>query len=228
MEVSDLWRSDGTISRTNYVLWGVSLFGIKYGIDSFVAGVIFHRAWSFFSYLFPGQSMDLLALSNADRVFFATIMVIALPFVWAGVVLTMRRLRAVGMPVFLVYLFFVPFVNILLFVLLSVMPTIAKTKVSVTEPAPATPPALTEADSSQLPAVTGDAPAVIPPLPNWPKPDRSLPQHQQLARRRIKRRTSCKQWWQWCRRRLRLRGWESFGFNPMVGGCSSDCRLQSA
>jgi uncharacterized membrane protein YhaH (DUF805 family) len=182
MEVSDLWRSEGTISRSDYLLWGSSLFGIKYGIDSFIAEVIFHRAWGLLNYFFPGQTLDFLLLSAPDRLFFATIMLVALPFIWLGVVLTMRRLRAVGLPVWLVYLFFVPFVNLLLFITLCTMPTI-KMKPAITAEQPEEPPAITETEPAQpvqLPATTGDAPPVIPPLPAWPKPDRSLPATQQM------------------------------------------------
>lgn len=181
MQASDLWKSDGTITRSGYVCWGTSLLGIKYGIDAFVAEIIFHRTWTFWSYLFPGQTLDFLALSGTDRVFFATMAVMALPFIWAGVVLTVRRLRAVGLPVWLVYLFFVPFVNLMMFVMISALPTV-KQKASATADggAPALPPPPSQ-QPMQLPAVTSDAPDAIPPLPAWPKPDRSLPGNKQLV-----------------------------------------------
>lgn len=184
MELSDLWRSDSVINRRNYVLWGTSLFGIKYGIDAFVAEVFFHRSWSFLSYLFPGQRLDFLLLSAPDRAFFATIMVLALPFIWAGVVLTIRRLRAVRLPIFLVYLFFIPFVNFLLFITLSVLPTMQSQPRAEEEGEEERLPPAIPAGSANLPAATSDAPPVIPPLPAWPKPDRSLPeQHQAVVNR---------------------------------------------
>jgi uncharacterized membrane protein YhaH (DUF805 family) len=179
MHISDLWESDGTITRTAYLCWGTSLLGIKYGIDAFVAEVIFHRAWSFWSYLFPGQTLDFLALSATDRAFFATMAAMAIPFIWVGVVLTVRRLRAVGLPVWLVYLFFVPFVNLMMFVLLSVLPTV-KRSVAL-PPLSVSSEEEQEQPSSSLPTVTSDAPDAIPPLPAWPKPDRSLPGSKQLV-----------------------------------------------
>lgn len=178
MQLGDLWRADGTIGRGPYLLWGTSLFGIKYGIDSLVADLIFHQHWDFLRYLFPGQSLDFLLLNSADRLFYITIMVLALPFIWAGVVLTIRRLRSAGLPVFLVYLFFVPFVNLLMFIVLSTMPTLK----TISPPATSKPKELsTDAEHVDLPAPIEAAPGVIPPLPNWPKPDRSLPVQDQLV-----------------------------------------------
>ncbi len=224
MQVSDLWRAEGKLGRGSYLIWGSSLFAIKYGIDSFIAEVIFHRHWDFLRYLFPGQSLDFLMLSQADRAFFLTIMILAMPFIWAGVVLTIRRLRSAGLPVFLVYLFFVPFVNLLLFILLSGMPPLRISAGEKPRSSPENaglPPAsdpenagllpgsdpgsmglLPDSDpgsagilpapndsieaASGTPALPGTgppqlpAPNVIPPLPAWPKPDRSLPKQQQL------------------------------------------------
>jgi hypothetical protein len=47
----------------------------------------------------------------------------ALPFVWTGIVLTLRRLRSVKLGFGWVLLFFVPFANLLLFFLLSIVPS---------------------------------------------------------------------------------------------------------
>src|SRR5439155_3515396 len=46
----------------------------------------------------------------------------ALPFIWVGLALTVRRLRDAGLPLGLVLLFFVPFVNLVVFLILSVAP----------------------------------------------------------------------------------------------------------
>ena len=46
----------------------------------------------------------------------------ALPFIVIGILLTVQRLRDAGLPVALAMFFFVPLVNILLFLVLSVLP----------------------------------------------------------------------------------------------------------
>src|SRR5688572_27551235 len=49
-------------------------------------------------------------------------MALALPFLWAGVVLTLRRLRSAGLPLGLVLLFFVPVLKFFLFAALMILP----------------------------------------------------------------------------------------------------------
>src|SRR5262249_49019262 len=95
---------------------------VKYGIDLFVATFFFHRPWEIWNYFFPG-GIDVLSMTFEDKLFFFTLLILALPFIWVGVVLTMRRLRAAQLPVQLVKLFFVPFLNVLLFGLLCLLPT---------------------------------------------------------------------------------------------------------
>ena len=48
-------------------------------------------------------------------------LILAIPFIWLGVTLTVQRLRDAGKPLWLVVLFFVPVINILFFLLLCVM-----------------------------------------------------------------------------------------------------------
>ena len=47
---------------------------------------------------------------------------LALPFIWVGIVLTMKRLRGAGLPAQLVALFFIPFLNLLFFLVLCLLP----------------------------------------------------------------------------------------------------------
>lgn len=122
IRISDLWRIEGRIGRAGYLFWGLTLFSLKYFIDGLVSQLLFHRHWSAINYLVPGQATDILTLSQADKIFFATLLVTALPFIWAGVVLTLKRLRAANLPFWLVKLFFLPFINFLFFVVLTLYP----------------------------------------------------------------------------------------------------------
>jgi hypothetical protein len=50
-------------------------------------------------------------------------LVIALPFIWCGVALTLRRLRSAGLPIYAVVLFFAPMpMNLIVFLVLSMLP----------------------------------------------------------------------------------------------------------
>ncbi len=120
---SDWWRWGGTINRGHYLLAGIVLMAIKYNLDRAVAYFGFHRAWSLINYLQPDHAASFVALAKDDSIFYATMVAMALPFIWIGVMLTFKRLRAIGLPLWLVVLFFIPAINLLFFAVLSVLPS---------------------------------------------------------------------------------------------------------
>jgi hypothetical protein len=95
--LSDLWRSDGTIDRGPYVILGIVAFAVKHNLDRIVATVVFQKRWDFFNYIVPpAEGGSLFSLPRADRELYATLLVLALPFIWMGVALTLRQLRSPG------------------------------------------------------------------------------------------------------------------------------------
>jgi uncharacterized membrane protein YhaH (DUF805 family) len=124
MKVSDLWSWEGTIDRGPYALVGLIGFAIKHNLDRVVATAVFHRRWGLFNYWMPlGRAVRITSLNPSDRIFLVSILALSLPFIWVGVVLTMRRLRAIRLPAWLVVLFFAPYLNLLFFILLCVYPS---------------------------------------------------------------------------------------------------------
>src|SRR5215472_9854396 len=51
-----------------------------------------------------------------------TMLATALPFIWLGVTLTLKRLRSAGWPISLVLLFFAPFLKIVFLLALCIVP----------------------------------------------------------------------------------------------------------
>ncbi len=126
-QLSDLWRWEGTTDRSTYALVGVVGFALKHNLDRALATLFFHRRWDLFNYWIPlGQAVRFTSLPPQDARFLASMVVLALPFIWVGVVLTLRRLRDAGLPLWLVAIFFLPFVNLLFFALLSLFPSRGK------------------------------------------------------------------------------------------------------
>lgn len=123
MSFSNLWTWDGRIGRQRYALVGFFAFAVKFLIDRVVAGAFFHRAWLPWSYvMFPLRpSVPWNATGTGEPIFAATMLLVAIPFIWLGVSLTVQRLRDAGQPLWLVVLFFVPVINILFLLLLCVM-----------------------------------------------------------------------------------------------------------
>jgi uncharacterized membrane protein YhaH (DUF805 family) len=121
LALADLWRLEGTVGRGTYALIGCALFAVKHNLDRFVATALFGRPWNIFSYLRgPQQGVESTAHAAA---FYATMLVLALPFIWTGIALTLRRLRDAGWPAGLLLLFFVPVLNLPFFLLLSLVPS---------------------------------------------------------------------------------------------------------
>lgn len=122
--VADLWRWDGTLDRGPYLFIGLAGFALKHNLDRFLASWIFQRPWGLFNYWIPlDRAVRLTELKLDEALFLGTMVALALPFIYVGVALTVRRLRAVGLPLWLAALFFVPVVNLFFFLLLSVLPS---------------------------------------------------------------------------------------------------------
>jgi uncharacterized membrane protein YhaH (DUF805 family) len=124
LRFSELWRWEGTISRRRYATIGVAAFALKFLVDRTVAAQLFHRGWLPWNYLtFPAGWNAQRNGTQGDFDFAVTMLLIAIPFIWLGVTLTVQRLRDAGQPLWLVVLFFVPAVNVLFLLLLCVIGT---------------------------------------------------------------------------------------------------------
>lgn len=120
---ADLLRASGTIDRGTYALAGFVGFALKHNLDRMIAAYAFHRPWTVFNYMEPVRDVGRITELRGDEAqFLETMVTLALPFIWVGVVLTLKRLRGAGMPPWLVVLFFVPFLNLLFFAFLCVAP----------------------------------------------------------------------------------------------------------
>ena len=119
---ADLWRPGGTIARGPYAVVGILAFAIKHNLDRIVA-FGFHRPWSLFNYWVPIREVaHITRLTGNEAIFLDTMLVLAFPFIWLGVTLTLKRLRSAALPPPLVVLFFFPFLNLLFFLVLCVLP----------------------------------------------------------------------------------------------------------
>lgn len=123
LQASDFWTWRGTVGRGKYFGMGVTLFAIKHLLDRLVATKVFGLRWSLFNYWVFGEASEIDHTPLGRLRFYATLVTMALPFIWVGVVLTLRRLRDIGWPLWLVAGFFLPFINLIFFLLLSVTPS---------------------------------------------------------------------------------------------------------
>jgi len=137
MGFAEMWRLDGTIGRGRYALTGLCAFAVKFVVDRFVAMEVFHRVWLPWNYvLFPWRP-KVIGIENVpanpavnpwaratpgdEAAFAATMLAVAVPFIWLGVTLTVQRLRDAGQPLWLVALFFIPVINLVFLFVMCVM-----------------------------------------------------------------------------------------------------------
>lgn len=119
----DIWSWRGTISRQRYAITGLVLFAVKHNIDRVVAIFLGYEWWGPFNYLrFFSSEGSVTGVAPRDAALYIALVWFALPFIWIGVVLTLRRLRDAGLPLWLVILFFIPLINLIFFVILAAIP----------------------------------------------------------------------------------------------------------
>jgi uncharacterized membrane protein YhaH (DUF805 family) len=137
MRFADLWRWDGKVDRKTYALVGLIGFAIKRVLDLLTASHFLHRDVGFFNYWLPlGRGARLSSLSESEVKFLATMLLVAMPFIWIGLAMTVRRLRDAGQPVWLVVLFFVPVLNVLFFLALCLLPPRERPQIKEAAPWP--------------------------------------------------------------------------------------------
>jgi len=123
MQLSDLWTWRGTINRGPYLLWGIILCAIKYNLDRLLVWHWSGRRWSLLDYSRAGEYLWPKLPSGDGIGEWAAMLALALPFMTAGVMLTLKRLRSANLSLWLVLLFFVPVIKVIFFLVLSIIPS---------------------------------------------------------------------------------------------------------
>ena len=120
--VGQLLLGRGEMGRLRYALWGLGLTLVKWNLDRLVGapllGLPERLDYRALAQMYLWQSMP----SGVEREGVLWMLAASLPFLFAGVMFTLGRLRSAGMPAGWGLLFFVPAVKILFFVLMSGMP----------------------------------------------------------------------------------------------------------
>ena len=117
-----LFTWEGRVKRFPYFLTGSLLVVVKYAIDWSVAAR-FGEAWQIWNYFLPLRDASLLGLAGRHSELYGMLWLIAIPFFWVGIALTLKRLRDAGKSAGWIFFFFVPVANLGLFLWLSVAPS---------------------------------------------------------------------------------------------------------
>lgn len=121
--LSYLFSLHGPVSRRSYLSWGLGLMGLKYLLDSSVVKVATGRWLSLEEFVTPLMSgRD--ALTGAGGGSLPLLLgALALPFLWVGMVLSLRRSEDAGLSAGVAFLFVVPLLNWALMLVLALAPS---------------------------------------------------------------------------------------------------------
>jgi uncharacterized membrane protein YhaH (DUF805 family) len=114
---------DGAVDRRAYLASGVALMIVKYFGDAWLVWRATGMHWEPEDYLLHVHSLLTLALPGAPSWLLPVLALWALPFIWIGVSLTLRRAIDAGLSPWLTVAFFIPFVNFVLMLVLVIAPS---------------------------------------------------------------------------------------------------------
>ncbi|MBW7904311.1 MAG: SRPBCC family protein [Phycisphaerae bacterium] len=122
----NLFSPAGTIDRLPYLVCGLLFFALKYLLDYVISNGVFSRSWTPMSYLFPQTFLAPPPEAATAPAFYVSMLAASAPFAWIGCVLTLRRLRSAGLPLWMVALFLFPILNLLLIATLVLVPPLRR------------------------------------------------------------------------------------------------------
>src|SRR6476619_2275799 len=93
----DMWGWEGRVGRARYLVTGLVLFALKHNIDRLLAAGFGYplSPLSYWVFIAPD---GIFTLKPADGFFYSVLLLFAIPFIWIGTVMTLRRLRDAGLP----------------------------------------------------------------------------------------------------------------------------------
>ena len=119
-----LWFTfDRAVDRRTYLTSGLALAVVKYAGDVLLVWSATGRVWRFTDYVSPVASLVSVKLRDAPPALLPVLALWALPFLWIGISMSMRRALDAGRSAWLALLFFVPGVSYVLMLAMSVLPS---------------------------------------------------------------------------------------------------------
>jgi uncharacterized membrane protein YhaH (DUF805 family) len=111
------------VARRSYLAWGLGLVVVKFAIDSAVVRAFTGKIWSPLGYIVPSLILRGDAVGPAPDAMSVVLPLVALPFLWIGLSMSVRRAADAGISPWLGTLFVVPLVNYGLIGVLCALPS---------------------------------------------------------------------------------------------------------
>ena len=111
------------VDRPTYLVHGAALMALKLGVDVAAVYAVTGKLWTPIDYLKPVLTAQGTYLRPRPEWLLAAMAVWALPFLWIGISLSLRRALDAGISPWIALLFFVPFANWAVIALLAALPS---------------------------------------------------------------------------------------------------------
>jgi uncharacterized membrane protein YhaH (DUF805 family) len=116
----------GSIDRRTYFLTGVTLALLKYAGDVALIRLATRHTWTPANYLDSTYLLYTAVWEHAPGWLLPALSLWTVPFLWIGVVMTLGRCRDAGLSPWFAFVFFIPYVNYLQMLTLSILPGTAQ------------------------------------------------------------------------------------------------------
>src|SRR5262245_34763543 len=111
------------VRRGPYIAWGIGLAVVKFLVDTAIVYGFSHRLWSPLGYVVPSLALRNDAIGSAPESMHVLLVVLALPFLWIGLSMSVRRAADAGVSPWLGVGFLIPILNYLTILYLCAKPT---------------------------------------------------------------------------------------------------------
>lgn len=122
------------VTRSDYLRAGVLLALIKFAGDTLMVFAATGKFWAPTDYFSPVHALVSTRLADAPLPLLPMLAIWALPFVWVGITMSMRRALDAGAPAWWALCFFVPGISYLFIFAMCVMPTDTSNTLPIDEP----------------------------------------------------------------------------------------------
>jgi uncharacterized membrane protein YhaH (DUF805 family) len=111
------------VPRRTYIAWGLGLAVAKFAIDTALVYGFSHQTWSPLGYVVPSLILRHQVDGSAPEAMNVLLVAFALPFLWVGLSMSVRRAADAGVSPWLGVGFLVPILNYVTILYLCVLPT---------------------------------------------------------------------------------------------------------
>jgi len=111
------------VPRAKYIGWGLGLAALKFAVDTSIVYAFTRTTWSPLGYLLPSIALRSAPAGAHSERMHILLMMAAMPFLWIGLTMSIRRAADAGVSPWVGVGFLVPGFNYLTILVLSMVPT---------------------------------------------------------------------------------------------------------